>query len=522
MLQFLTNRQRSNLQDWTYSVDDQSLTGKWLTNYWKTTVQWIPDYVAPNVLSLSGLILVMYSYHITNVYYDMYPRVISLLSALFIFGYHTLDSIDGMHARNTKNASPLGELFDHMCDSIATLFITLTLAKTMGINDISTLYYLTQGTMMLFMLEHLHAFRTNTVYFGPFTGPGEILLITIMSLLWITATGNSFISGSTITPILFYVYWIIYIHSIVKISFNQSIFEWMISENKWNFKNQFWTSDSSRYYGTKIGLLLCLSMRHVNGILLFSKLINNYQYIDIVVNGLTLSVVISDLIVSKMAKRDLHPMIVIGIMISSFDYKPLTFVLIISYFCKIFYEICESSGLFLFTPVTTVYISGVWDLLHLGHMKHFQEVTKLGNRLIVGVHSDIEVASYKRTPTLTMEERIATAQLCKGVSAVIPNAPLIITEDFIKKHNIHIVGCSAEYDSPNDKYYEIPRKLGILKVIQRVEGISTSDLMKRVANRVDNDVVNNTPSVSGLVSLPPPLLPQLTKTKGQLDLKKNI
>jgi hypothetical protein len=87
-----------------------------------------------------------------------------------------------------------------------------------------------------------------------------------------------------------------------------------------------------------------------------------------------------------------------------------------------------------------------------------------------------------------MDERIATACMCKGVSAVIPNAPLVITEEFIKKNNIHIVGCSAEYDSPEDEYYTVPRQMGILKVIPRITGISTSELMKRVINR--NEATN--------------------------------
>jgi len=109
-------------------------------------------------------------------------------------------------------------------------------------------------------------------------------------------------------------------------------------------------------------------------------------------------------------------------------------------------------NLLLFTPAKNVYICGVWDLLHFGHMRHFQEVTKLGNRVLVGVHSDNEVESYKRTPTLTMKERMDTAIYCKGVSEVISDAPLVITEEFIKKHNIHVVGCSSEYDTPDDKW----------------------------------------------------------------------
>jgi choline/ethanolamine phosphotransferase len=42
------------------------------------------------------------------------------LTALGIFLYQSLDAIDGKQARRTNSSSPLGELFDHGCDSVST------------------------------------------------------------------------------------------------------------------------------------------------------------------------------------------------------------------------------------------------------------------------------------------------------------------------------------------------------------------------------------------------------------------
>lgn len=48
-----------------------------------------------------------------------------LLCAVGLFVYQSLDAIDGKQARRTNNSSPLGELFDHGCDSLSTgQFIT--------------------------------------------------------------------------------------------------------------------------------------------------------------------------------------------------------------------------------------------------------------------------------------------------------------------------------------------------------------------------------------------------------------
>lgn len=48
------------------------------------------------------------------------PRWACFLCALGLFVYQSLDAIDGKQARRTGTSTPLGELFDHGCDSIST------------------------------------------------------------------------------------------------------------------------------------------------------------------------------------------------------------------------------------------------------------------------------------------------------------------------------------------------------------------------------------------------------------------
>lgn len=54
------------------------------------------------------------------------PRWACALCALGLFFYQSLDAIDGKQARRTNSSSPLGELFDHGCDSISTIFVALS------------------------------------------------------------------------------------------------------------------------------------------------------------------------------------------------------------------------------------------------------------------------------------------------------------------------------------------------------------------------------------------------------------
>ena len=43
-----------------------------------------------------------------------------LLAGVGLFIYQSLDAIDGKQARRTGSATPLGELFDHGCDSVSS------------------------------------------------------------------------------------------------------------------------------------------------------------------------------------------------------------------------------------------------------------------------------------------------------------------------------------------------------------------------------------------------------------------
>jgi len=131
-----------------------------------------------------------------------------------------------------------------------------------------------------------------------------------------------------------------------------------------------------------------------------------------------------------------------------------------------------------------VYIDGVFDLCHVGHKRLMENALKHGNRLIVGVMSDEDCLGYKRPPIMNCEERCTEVRSCKFVSKVIPGAPCHgLTEQFLRAHNIHVVVHGEEYlptpEKP-DKYYDVPRRLGMTKVAPRTPGMSTSTIIARI------------------------------------------
>lgn len=149
-------------------------------------------------------------------------------------------------------------------------------------------------------------------------------------------------------------------------------------------------------------------------------------------------------------------------------------------------DIPSGSDISMATTVN-VYCDGVFDLMHLGHMNHMRNAGEFGTRLLVGVVSDKNVQTYKRQPVMSMEERMDAVKAFGIADQVIPDAPMVIDQEFLDKWNIHVVCISPEYSAQDDKYYELPRQLGILRVMSRTPDISTTDLIERIKNRDWNE-----------------------------------
>jgi len=70
-----------------------------------------------------------------------------------------------------------------------------------------------------------------------------------------------------------------------------------------------------------------------------------------------------------------------------------------------------------------VYVGMSADLIHPGHMNIIKEAAKLGD-VIIGLLTDKAIASYKRLPYMTYEQRKAVIENIKGVKKVIPQETL--------------------------------------------------------------------------------------------------
>ena len=112
------------------------------------------------------------------------PFWVPLSCGLGLFIYQTLDAIDGKQARRTGTSSPLGELFDHGCDSLSTVFVSLASACCVGLgNHPNWMMFQCLCASSLFYCAHWQTYVTGTMRFGTIdVTEGQICVIFIMLL----------------------------------------------------------------------------------------------------------------------------------------------------------------------------------------------------------------------------------------------------------------------------------------------------------------------------------------------------
>lgn len=225
--------------------------------------------------------------------------------------------------------------------------------------------------------------------------------------------------------------------------------------------------------------------------------IPNLEPLSVISDGFFMSILISDVMLAKFAGREIHVLVVLMSSASLLSHTVI-FSLCLVYYIAVFGDLCHHMNLPLLSVCRNVYCDGVYDLCHIGHKNLFKRALTNGNRLFVGVCNDEDCSGYKRPPIMNHAERCAEVEACKAVTKVIPNAPCFgITQEFLDKHQIHVVACGQEYfdkypNTDDDPYYGYVRKIGIAKPMQRTAGMSTSDLIRRIQSAAPADERNDT------------------------------
>lgn len=181
----LTGQNKFAIKHYKYTGGDTSLTYKYiLSPFAQFCVDtFVPIWVAPNVITLSGLLITIFVSLLTLVYNPNLntdcPRWLCFSYAIAIFAYQTLDNMDGKQARRTQSSSALGMLFDHSCDVINTVVIGFLMASSIGTGW--TLYSFLGhiAGYIPFFFQTWEEFHMGTLVLPIFNGPSEGLLMSV-------------------------------------------------------------------------------------------------------------------------------------------------------------------------------------------------------------------------------------------------------------------------------------------------------------------------------------------------------
>ncbi|KAL3923413.1 MAG: hypothetical protein SGILL_001668 [Bacillariaceae sp.] len=138
----------------------------------------------------------------------------------------------------------------------------------------------------------------------------------------------------------------------------------------------------------------------------------------------------------------------------------------------------------------TIYMDGVFDLFHIGHLEAINQCAKLGNRIIIGVTGDADATGYKRRPIVPQAERVAIVDALSVVAKVICPCPLIVTDAFMKEQDIDLVvhGFANDADAERQReFFEIPMKLGKFQRISYYHGLSTTNRIHDIHSMMEEN-----------------------------------
>jgi len=179
---FLSNEKLKGFDHYKYSCIDNSPISVYISHpFWNWFVNLYPKWLAPNVLTLSGSVLLMSCYYfLSRLDYDLkanssgnpsnkhIPEWVWLVCGFCTFAAHTLDGTDGKQARRIGASGPTGELFDHGLDSWSTVPFTVTIFSVFGQGEFSVppirFLCILISVQLVFIVTHWEKYNTGVLF----------------------------------------------------------------------------------------------------------------------------------------------------------------------------------------------------------------------------------------------------------------------------------------------------------------------------------------------------------------------
>jgi ethanolamine-phosphate cytidylyltransferase len=133
-----------------------------------------------------------------------------------------------------------------------------------------------------------------------------------------------------------------------------------------------------------------------------------------------------------------------------------------------------------------VYIDGAFDLFHAGHVAILKTARAQGDFLLVGIHTDDEVAERRgpHLPIMALHERALSVLACKYVDEVVIGAPMHISDDMLTTFGISLVVRGTVHEaldkSSEEDRYSLARERGIIRELTSPVDVTSATLIRRI------------------------------------------
>jgi len=132
-----------------------------------------------------------------------------------------------------------------------------------------------------------------------------------------------------------------------------------------------------------------------------------------------------------------------------------------------------------------IYIDGIFDLFHYGHLESFRKCKELfpDVYLIVGVIGDKVATNYKRSPIINEQDRYNIVKHIDYVDKIIKDSPLIITQEFMNLHSIDYVvhAFSNIKDATNQtEFFKYPQSVNKFIEIEYCKNNTTTQIINKI------------------------------------------
>uniref|UniRef100_A0A8C4M0E3 Ethanolaminephosphotransferase 1 n=1 Tax=Equus asinus TaxID=9793 RepID=A0A8C4M0E3_EQUAS len=177
--EYVSPEQLAGFDKYKYSaVDTNPLSLYIMHPFWNTVVKVFPTWLAPNLITFSGFLLVVFNF-LFMAYFDPdfyasapghkhVPDWVWIVVGILNFIAYTLDGVDGKQARRTNSSTPLGELFDHGLDSWSCVYFVVTVYSIFGRGSsgvsVFVLYLLLWVVLFSFILSHWEKYNTGILF----------------------------------------------------------------------------------------------------------------------------------------------------------------------------------------------------------------------------------------------------------------------------------------------------------------------------------------------------------------------